>query len=45
MNLLSNKDAKQGRIEELVETGKKKGPLTQREVEETLTEVEISPEQ
>ena len=42
---MSNKDAKQGRIEEIVETGKKKGTLTQREVEETLTEVEISPEQ
>ncbi len=42
---MSNKDAKLDRIEEIVETGKKKGVLTQQEVNDSLNEVEISPEQ
>ncbi|MDR3085651.1 MAG: RNA polymerase sigma factor RpoD [Christensenellaceae bacterium] len=42
---MSNQDANENRIAEIMEAGKQKGVLTEQEVAQSLTEVEISAEQ
>ena len=42
---MSNGDAKQMRIEELVESGKQKGVLTNKEVMDALVEIDLEPDQ
>jgi RNA polymerase primary sigma factor len=42
---LSNQDANENRIAEIMEAGKQKGVLTEQEVAQSLTEVDISAEQ
>ena len=44
VTLLSNTDNKQARINALIEKGKKNGVLTQKELNDALSEMQISPE-
>ena len=41
---MSNTDNKQARINALIEKGKKNGVLTQKELNDALSEMQISPE-
>ena len=41
---LSNTDNKQARVNALIEKGKKNGLLTQKEINEVLADMQISPE-